>query len=331
MNNDYFPFYAHYNRAMSLRESEPDMAIDILNQIRDEAIKSNQYHWRLLAEHWRVQVYISFKRDFVSASRFAIEAAVESRKPEYRNFREFVCVQNNLILVYEGIDPLGYADEIKEAIDLTIDQTNPQMSCHYCLNHRLMDYHLNNGELYKARDQAAKFFAITHAQLHYRIQAYEKLCYFSREDKAWSDLLELSRRGQEAASKNNDESSFIALKAYETLALQELGMYKEAEDAYQLQKLHAAGLKMVLSDDYFDTLVAYHEAQGKLEAALEIRKIHLEKFENAGRTYWECLARLDEIRLLRLLGRDIQAKSQTLRELAQQLKKPESIIELLGA
>src|SRR5689334_10793262 len=127
MNNNAFPFYLHYNRAMSLRESDPDMAIDMLNEIREEAIKSNSYYWRILSEHWRVQVYISFKRDFVNANRYAVEAAIEARKPEYRNFREFVCVQNNLILVYEGIDPLGYADEIKEAIDFTIDQTHPSM------------------------------------------------------------------------------------------------------------------------------------------------------------------------------------------------------------
>jgi hypothetical protein len=325
MNNTPFPFYSHYNRAMSLRESDPDMAIDILSQIRDEAVKRNDYSWRLLAEHWRVQIYISFKRDFVNANRFAVEAAIESRKPEYQSFQEYVCVQNNLILVYEGIDPLGYAAEIKEAID----QTNPRMSCHYCLNHRLMDYYLNMGEMDKARDHAARFFAITHSEPHYRIQAYQQLCFFSREDKAWSDLLELSRRGQEAATNNDDESSWIELKAYEVLALQKLGRDDEAKAAYELQELRAAGLKMVLSDDYYDNLVAYEESCNGLEAALLVRNKHLELFKNAGRYYWECLARIDKIRLLRLLGQDDRSEIQTVHQIAQKLKSPEKIITRL--
>jgi hypothetical protein len=324
-----YPYYFEFNKAMNLRESEPDVAIEILSHLREEAIKRSNHYWRLTAEHWRVQVYISFKRDYRNANRFAVEAAIESRKAEYQHYQEYICIQNDLILVYEGIDPLGYATEIKEAIDLTINQTNPTMSCHYCLNHRLGDYYLNMGEEQKARDQSAKFFAMTHSQAHYRIQAYEQICYFSRQDEAWADLLELAKRGYELAADNDDEAPWINLKSFELLALQKLGRSEAAQSSYSLLKHRTASLKMVQSEDYYDNLVAYEEARGDIEAALAVRSKHLEIFKNAGRHYWEAMARIDKIRLLRLLDRDYGEESQAVRLIAQDLKSSASIIERL--
>jgi hypothetical protein len=331
MSNLGYSFYLEFDKAINLRESEPDLSISILSQMREEAIKQGNLYWRLLAEHWRVQVYIAFKRDYISANRYAVEAAIESRKPEFQRYQEYICIQNDLISVYSGIDPIGYAPEIKEAIELTIDQTNPKMNCHYCLNHRLADYYLNMGDEQKARDQAAKFFAITDSQIHYRIQAYERLCYFSRQDEAWTDLLTIARQGYELATENDDESAWINLKSYELLALQKLGQLEAAQNSYDLLKYRAASLKMVQSEDYYDNLVAYEEERGELETALVLRDKHLDIFQNAGRYYWEALARLDKVRLLKLLGRDYQEESQKVRLLAQKLKFPEKIIALLEA
>lgn len=329
MNNSNFSYYQQFNKALDLRESDPDMALDLLTEIREEAIKGNSSYWRLLSEHWRVQIYLHYKRNYRDANRFAVETAVEARKPQYQNYQETICIQNDLVLVYSGIDPVGYATEIKEAIDFTIDQTNPNMNCHYCLNHRMIDYYLSMGEKEKARDQTAKYFAITQTQTHYRIQAYIKLCFFSSEDGAWSDVLELSRRGQEAARENDDESSWIELKSYEALALQKLGKHDEAASAYQLMKMRAAGLKMVYADDYYDNSVAYQESCGDLQTALLEREKHLETFRDAGCYYWECLARLDKIRLLRLLEQDANEEITKLEQIAQYLKFPTIIMSRL--
>jgi hypothetical protein len=329
MSNPDYLYYSEFNRAMELRESDPDASIELLSKLREEAIKRGSNYWRLIAEHWRVQVYISFKRDYLNANRLAIEAAVESRKPEYQHYQEYICIQNDLILVYNGIDPIGYAAEIKEAIELTINQTNPNMSCHYCLNHRLADYYLNIGQEQKARDQSAKFFAMTHSQAHYRIQAYEQICYFSRQDEAWADLLEIARQGYKLAADNDDESPWINLKSFELLALQKLEQREAAQSVYNLLKYRTASLKMVQSEDYYANLVAYQEALGNLEAALTVRNEQLETFNQAGRHYWEAMARIDKIRLLRLLGRDYREEKQSVRQIAQKLKSPEMIIARL--
>lgn len=315
-----FELYFQFQKAMESRESDPDEAIRMLTKIREQAIERKNYEWRLIADHWQTQVNIAWKKDYNAANRLAVEAAIESRQPQYREFREYICVQNDLLLVYKGIDPVGYAPEIKEALDLTINMTTPDMACHYCLNRGLIDYHRFIGEDKTAREQTAKFFAMTYQEPHYRIQAYEQMALFAYEDQSWEDLLSLAQQGAILAGEQKDEAAWIGLKSYEMIALYHLGKVDEAQKAHDLVNYRVSTLKMVQGHTYFTTMSEYQEVQGNLQAALQIIDDYILTLQNTGRPYWECKATLERIRLLKALGEDYMADVGKFRQIADTLK-----------
>lgn len=315
-----FELYFQFQKAMNNRESDPDESIRLLSKIRDEAIEKNNPEWRLIAEHWRTQVYINWKKDYHTASRLAVEAAVESRQPEYQPYREYICVQNDLLLVYKGIDPVGYADEIKEALDLTINMTTPDMACHFCLNRGLIDYHKFVAEDEIAREQCAKFFAMTYEEAHYRIQAYEQMVEFAYQDKAWEDLLSFAQQGASLAGEEKDESSWIDLKSYEMLALYHLGKVEQSQKLHDLIQYKVSTLKMVQGYTYYHLMADYQEIQANLQSALEIIDDYIITLKDTGRPYWECKAQLGRIRLLKALKQDYQSDISQFKILTQKLK-----------
>ena len=322
MSNFDYTLYFQYQRAMELRESDPDEAIRGLNQLRDEAIERNDHGWRLIAEHWRTQVYINWKKDYITANRLAVETAIEARQDKYKIYQEYICVQNDLLLVYKGIDPVGYAKEIKEAIDLTIGMTTPDISCHYCMNRDLIDYHLHIGEIELAEEQSAKFFAMTENNRHYRIEAYEQLCYFTKQKGEWSDLLQIAQAGAQLAGQAVDESSWITLKCYEMIALQKLGKDEDAEKSYNLIQNKVKTLKMVQGYNYYHLISLYQELQENMPEAVTILQEYIATLENTGRPYWECRAYLELIRLLKLSGKSYENAVAKFKQSAEKLRKP---------
>ena len=326
-----FELYFQFQKAMEQRESDPDESIRLLTKVREDAIERNNFEWRLIADHWRTQVYINWKKDYNTASRLAVEAAVESRQPEYHEFREYICVQNDLLLVYKGIDPVGYADEIKEALDLTINMTTPDMACHFCLNRGLIDYHKYIGEDENAREQCAKFYAMTYQEPHYRIQAYEQMTEFAYDDKTWEDLLSLAQQGALLAGEEEDESSWIDLKSYEMIELYHLGRVDEAQKAHDLIQYRVSTLKMVQGYTYYSLMSAYHEAQGNFDSALSIIDDYLVTLKDTGRPYWQCKAQLERIRLQKLLGQDYETDVTEFKSLTAKLKAPAQFDARLAA
>lgn len=244
-------------------------------------------------------------------------------------------MQNDLLLVYKGIDPVGYAKEIKDAIDLTIDMTTPDMSCHYCMNRDLVDYHLYLGEVDLAQEQCTKFFAMTENHRHYRIEAYEQLCYFTKQREEWSDLLQIAQAGAQLAGQSNDESSWIALKCYEMIALYQLDKIEQAEKSYNLIQYKVTTLKMVQGYNYYHLTSLYQELQGNLQEAITILQEYIKTLDNTGRPYWECRAYLELIRLLKLSGKSYERAVESFKQVAQKLRKPSQfdgqLIEILEA
>ncbi|MEO1286513.1 MAG: hypothetical protein AAFV93_01995 [Chloroflexota bacterium] len=322
--------YIKYENAMRFNESDPDETIRRLEDIRQEAIDSENLEWRIIADHWITQTYINWKKDYLAANKQAVASAVEYSKPNYAHFREYICVQNDLMLVYEGIDPVGYADQIKQAIELTIGMTTPDMSCHFCMNREIIDYYRHTGQDGEARDQCAEFFAMTHNQPHYRIQAYEHLAKFAYEDAKWNDLAQLANAGADLATEQEDDSAWIGLKCYQMLALYHLGQQEQAHQLHGQIEYRVKSLKMVQGYDYYHITMVYYEAQGKLDLALKTVSEYISTLENTGRIFWECKARLEHIRLLKLADQSHDDALAQFHNARQQLKAQNQFDEQLA-
>lgn len=320
MANFDFALYFEYQSAMELRESDPDEAIRRLNIVREQAISKQNDEWRLIAEHWRTQVTMNWKKDYLTANRLAVETAIESRQEKYKQYQEYICVQNDLLLVYKGIDPVGYAKEVKEAIDLTMDMTTPDMSCHYCMNRDLVDYYIHTGDDAGAREQGAKFFAMTQHHAHYRVQAYEQLCNFAQQDKGWAELLNMAQAGIQLAGELEDESSWIDLKCHEMLALYYLGKLEQAQKAHDLIQYKVSTLKMIQGYNYYFFTSKYQEELGNLPQAINIIEDYIGTLKDTGRPYWECKAQLELIRLLKLSQKSYQNEIEIFKQITTRLR-----------
>ncbi|GAB5493460.1 MAG: hypothetical protein Phog2KO_36750 [Phototrophicaceae bacterium] len=325
-----FALYFQYQSAMELRESDPDEALRRLNKIRDEAIDKQNDEWRLIAEHWRTQIYMNWKKDFITANRLAVEATVEARQEKYRQYQEYVCVHNDLLLVYKGIDPVGYAKEIKEAIDLTIGLTTPDMSCHYCMHRDIIDHHIHIGEEDIAREKNDEFFAMTQNQPHYRLQSLDHYCYFMFDSQNWSDLRDVTQAGTQLAGELKDESAWIDFKCYEMIALFHLEKPELAQKVHDIVQYRVGTLKMVQGYNYYYLTCIYQELQGNLADAIRIIKEYIQTLKGSGRPYWESKAQLELIRLLKKNQDDYQDAIQEFHQITANLKNTTQFDEKLA-
>lgn len=315
-----FALYFQYQSAMELRESDPDEALRRLNQVRDEAIDKQNDEWRLVAEHWRTQIYMNWKKDFITANRLAVETAVEARQEKYKQYQEYVCVHNDLLLVYKGIDPVGYSKEIKDAIDLTIGLTTPDMSCHFCMLRDIIAYHIHIGEEEIAREKNDQFFALTQNQPHYRLQSLDHFCYFMFNSQSWSDLRDITQAGTQLADELKDESAWIDFKCYEMIALFHLDMLEQAQNAHNIVQYRVGTLKMVQGYNYYYLTCIYQELQGNLSEAIRIIRDYIETLKDSGRPYWESKAQLELIRLLKKTDIAYQNEVDEFYKIASNLK-----------
>lgn len=99
--------------------------------------------------------------------------------------------------------------------------------------------------------------------------------------------------------------------------------------AYELLRYRASTLKMVQGGDYYSLIRKYYEARNELHAALKMQDEYIATLVNSGRYYWECLARIERIRLLKLLERDYDSEVDRVRKLSQNLKSQVQMLKCL--
>jgi hypothetical protein len=307
-------------QAMDIRASDPDEAIRLLTRGKQLAEQNDNKYWMVTFDHWRLQVLLNYKRDFTTANRLAVEAAIEARKPVYQQYSSYICVQQDMILVYKGIDPIGYAPEIKEAIDLTLDQTSPGTSCYFCLRRSLADYYTLIGDTEEAKNRLAEYYALTSTNRFYRVQAVTRICVFTFQEQAWSDLRQAAQYGASIATDEDSVDDWLTLKAWEMIAQYHLENKEEASKLYFIIQQKRRGLKMVPGRDYYQAVCAYHEATGDLAAALAARDEQLSHLCNSGQYYWECECQLERIRLLKQMGQPYGDAVNAVYGVAQKLK-----------
>ena len=82
--------------------------------------------WAMYYAQRRIQARMFWGDHFDDALAWAVESALEARKPQYASFPELFTVYFNLLLAYIGVDPAGYAAEIRQAIR-SLEQDVPRI------------------------------------------------------------------------------------------------------------------------------------------------------------------------------------------------------------
>lgn len=119
--------------SMRLMHSDPDAAASQLAGNAEAARRRGETWWALLNEHWRLQALLNCSRDYGSAQDVAVRAAVEARKPGCAQLPQRICLHEDLISTYIGIDAQGHAKLIQDALDYMEREVDRSAECYYCL------------------------------------------------------------------------------------------------------------------------------------------------------------------------------------------------------
>jgi len=321
-----------YRTAETLRYKDPPTAIRLLRQASALAKEHGDFHEALFMDHWLLQTYLSVTEDYEQALDLAVQTTVEARKPMYATQTERICVHEDLIKTYLGIDPIGQAKFIEDAMAYMEKEANPSVPCYYCMMSVRASFELNFGATEKAEAAIQRYYAESEPYSpHYFGLAHTKQCELFYLRGEWEKIIPYAERGIKVIGANEFLQTDIAiLWAMQALAHRRLGRESEAMLAFQRALNKAGRLNIPLGRVYYDVMCDFHLAHGELAAALALRERQLTDVIGKGQPYWESVIRLSYAWILKQLGRTYDEQSALIRHLATKLKKPEIVLNPLA-
>ena len=145
------------------READPQRSLELVREARALAVQLREPWWILLMDHWRLQRLLHYIRDIPPALELAVQATLEARKPEYEQLPQRVCLHEDLIYAYLCIDPPGYGDLIRQALDFMREQVTDDLECRYCVQNCATEWHLHCGRVGEAEQSARQSLTIADA------------------------------------------------------------------------------------------------------------------------------------------------------------------------
>jgi hypothetical protein len=323
-------FHQKFYQALSLRDFDPTAAVEGMTAASRMAREAGNLTAVIYMDHWILQILIFTLKDFSRAYDLAVKTALEARKPIYQQMMERVCVHEDLIFTYIGIDPVGYSKLIEDAIDYMDREISDSSECRYCLLEARSTFELSCGRLDKARPAVQRYISSTESRSphHFGI-AHAKMCEYLYAAGEWENLLYYAQQGREALGDQHPEYMALVLAA-QALARRKLGNDGEAQTMYRLATAKAATIKGAMHHVYYDLLCDFHLSVGNIQQAIQLRERQLHELTNKGQPFWEALTRLKVIRLLKQTGKTYTAEVERIRQLAATLKQPDVILSQLA-
>lgn len=320
----------HFWRAQNLREKDPELALEEFHIARMLATQMGDSRAVLEIDHWTLQAMIYRAHNFTAALPLAVQATVEARKPQFRDMMERICVHDDMIGTYLGIDPQGYGAMIEQAMDYMQRETPPGIQCTFCLQSYRASFALACGQYEEAARQISQYLAMSEHFHHHLLSAQVMLCQYYFHQGQWEAMLKIAQQVEPDLLSDDGYLQDLCI----VLAAQALGQRKQGDEtaaslAYRRAVTKAASTRVPMEPVYFDLLTAYYEAAGGLEEAASLRQRQLDQMVGKGQHYWEARARLHRLSLLRRLGLPIESEIEPTRLVIQRLQQPEELLATL--
>lgn len=320
-----------YSLSISEMQKNPDYVIADLQQRSALARQLNEPWWVLFYDHWRLQCLLFYKRDYNQALDLAVRSAVEARKPACATLPQRVCLHEDLIYAYLGIDPRGHAKLIEEALGYMEGEIAPEMDCRHCLQQLRTEFEFEMGRMEAAAEAAWRSMAMAEHEWsgdHYRSYAYMTLCRIAHERGEWDNLREWARAGEECARDADRQDGVAEFLMWQALTAAKAGEKQEAARFAALGEARARQVAAV-RPGYYDALAAYHEALGEMDEALKVREQELTILQGSGQTFWECGTHLKRCQLLHAMGLATQEAVDQARQAINKLSDPTDLLKTL--
>jgi hypothetical protein len=317
-----------YDAAGEARKVDPKNALELLRQARAVAERLGERWWVLHTDHWRLQYLLNDLLAMNEALDVAAPATLEARKPEYALLPQRVCLHEDLVSAYVGIDPAGHADAIRQALEFMRGEVSDEVECRYCVTQCEGEFTLACGRLDESEACARRTLAMAdadrerHTGEFHAAYAYCDLCEIAWRRGDWEAL-----RGYAAAGEDLARRCDIPRKVCEFLVWHALLARRDGDEglASRLGRqaiARMARIRALPSPAYYHALAAFHEQGGELEAALRVRAHELQGIAGKGRLFQECRARVERCRLLTRIGLPPGDELAAAREAAGRLRDP---------
>ncbi|GEM_PF-3149675 len=330
---DEINYWKLFSDSFNFRYTNPQATVGMMRQASALAKQAGDLQYGLYVDHWLLQTLINVTGDYDEALDLAVQTAVEARKRTYREQMERVCVHEDLISAYLGIDPIGHAKLIEDAMTYMERETDSSIECYYCLLSLRANFEITFGATEKATHTIRRYYSETQSyDRHHFGSAHVELCSLMALRGDWERMLPYTLNGIEVTGDNVQMQGNVAtLWAARALALRKLNREVEALVAFQRAKAKADLMQIPIYRVYYDMMCDFHLEVGEVEAALILREHQLKDVIGKGQPYWEAVFRLAYARLLKQIGRPYAEQVSQIRQLSMKLKKPEVVLDPLSA
>lgn len=327
-------FYAA-NRA---EDVDPHWQLSLLDEGIALSRQMAEPWWELCFIHLRLLTLMADKGEYSQALEEAVQATVAARKPAMRDCPQRVCVHEDLIRAYMGIDPIGYAPQIEQALAYMEQEVSPNVECYHCLLGKRAQFELRKGNAEKALNVEMNRLARLDGRndedkSDYRVNVYLGLCGIAFKLQDWPKLAEYAHLGMQAIERSywSWTAHRFIYAAWQACAAASLDQMPQARRFARQARLQVERWPGKPPLDYYDALTTYFQKVGDLENALTLRHKQLTELVNTGQWATECHCRLEICRLLFQLGQPTLEAIAATRAAAQKLKNPERILNHLDA
>jgi len=310
-----------YRNCWGLFEIDPEQALTRLAQARDLAITFQDDCCRIIFEHWMVQVYLYYQVDVAKALDLAARSAAEIRR--FPGCPVHASAVRGLIDAYMEYDPVGYTNEIREALAYLENAVALDQDTWQAIPDQHADLLVALERLPEALDQELRSLDRSQGsdfRIMYACRSLAEICFgLGRPD----EVLNYAALGEGHARRSSNSGRVLAaLILWQAYCHCHLGDSATAAGLYQRAMNTITRQKASLVDRYFDPLCAYLEADGALDAAIRARTLELDNAVQGHSPYRESLAHLKRCRLLEQAGTLTAAELGSARAVSARLKNP---------
>jgi hypothetical protein len=325
-----------YAEGYAYRESDPARALALFTEGRAIAARLGDAWWTLFYDERRAVALLHFKQDYRDVLELAVGCALQLRKPQFAHYPSRFGVHDNLIAAYLGIDPVGYAAPIREALDALRPEVPPGPGGErYLFLARERRFAGECDRLEEVQGFALEMLALAdadpdrHRAAHFGESAYLELCRVACRRGDCEGLAANAQAAEEMARRSGNECELAEALAWRALAARQAGDEGRARRFSRAAEARMARLRMPPTRGYFDALGEFYERGGAAAQALQLRDSELAAVGGKGRFADECRAHYERCRLLALVGRLTDADLGAARAAADKLRTPAAYREKL--
>jgi hypothetical protein len=321
-----------HQEAWPHRETDPDHMLRLIEEGRCLADRLKEPWWVLFFYCWRVDVFIYWKKDYSNLQDLAIGNMLQARRAIYTGFPLNFAIHRQLASVYLGIDPLGYEEQIEELHEFIASEFGLDGEQRFALLNDKVLLVWARGRLDEVEEFALRQLALLDSDdslAQYSPSVYMTLCCIAYRRKAWEELGEWARVGEEQSRKAGRQLGVAEFQMCQAL------LARRRRDEHAARRLHRCAiarirrLRIASDGAYWDTLRLFHEAGGELERALQVCEQEIASLIGRGRLAMECDGLLQRLRLLAKLGRLSDTDVVATRTTIGRVRKPASYLAKL--